>query len=362
MAKYTLAAVCEKLLAVRSALAQGQRAGDACKAAGLSPGTYKKWLTTYAGLDLPSWVIAAPHRGAISLSGDGRHVFTAADTPAGFALARHDAATGAETSRALIATPRGANVWREVLTAVADETGACLRFLVTGGEIFTWDCARAEVTPCAHDLRDMGVMLAGRASSGARRWASASLSPDLTRVAFWETLGDRDTAAPASLCVRRVDDGVVVMRHELTPLFIQAPLVFHPTRPLLATFDENKLVTVLDLDARRAVVERGPQVHSLAFGPGDTLVCDDWYGHTLELDLVTGARRQLCAAWGSHVSLGERYACVSPTGVEVRSRRSDAVTRKLTLEGIVEGQLSRDGATLAVLADRLCVWDLGPAD
>jgi hypothetical protein len=162
--------------------------------------------------------------------------------------------------------------------------------------------------------------------------------------------------------VRGLDDGVVVMRHELSPLFIQAPLAFHPTRPLLATFDENKLVTVLDLDARRALVERGPQVHSLAFGPGDTLVCDDWYGHTLELDLVTGARRQLCAAWGSHVSLGDRSACVSPTGVEVRSRRSDAVTRKLTLEGIVEGQLSRDGATLAVLADRLCVWDLGPAD
>lgn len=205
-------------------------------------------------------------------------------------------------------------------------------------------------------------MLAGRASSGARRWASASLSPDLTRVAFWETLGDRYTDAPACLCVRGVDDGAVVMRHEMPPLFIQAPLVFHPTRPLLATFDENKLVTVLDLDARRAVVERGPQVHSLAFGPGDTLVCDDWYGHTLELDLVTGERRQLCAAWGSHVSLRDRYVCVSPNGVEVRSRRNDAVARKITLEGIGEGQLSRDGATLVVLSDRLCVWDLGPTD
>jgi hypothetical protein len=103
-------------------------------------------------------------------------------------------------------------------------------------------------------------------------------------------------------------------------------------------------------------------VHSLAFGPGDTLVCDDWYGHTLELDLVTNERRKLCTAWGSHVSLRDRYVCVSPNGVEVRSRRSDAVARKITLEGIVEGQLSRDGATLAVLADRLCVWDLGPTD
>jgi hypothetical protein len=190
----------------------------------------------------------------------------------------------------------------------------------------------------------------------------ASLSPDLARVAFWETLGDRDTGAPARLCVRGIDDGEVVMRHEMTTLFIQAPLVFHPTRPLLATYDENKLVTVLDLDAHRAVVERGPQVHSLAFGPGDTLVCDDWYGHTLELDLVTGERRKLCAAWGSHVSLGDRYVCLSPNGVEVRSRRRASFSRKITLEVITEGQLSRDGATLAVLTDRLCVWDLGPTD
>lgn len=362
MAKYTLAEVCEKLLAVRAALAQGQRAGDACKAAGLSPGTYKKWLVTYAGLDLPSWVVTAPHRGAIALSGDGRHVFTAADAPDGFALARHDAARGVESARALLPRPRGVSEWREVLTAVADETGARLRFLVTGGELFTWELAGGTITPCAHDLREGCVPLTGRASSGARRWASASLSPDLTRVAFWETLGDRDTGAPARLCVRGVDDGAVVLRHEMPPLFIQAPLVFHPTRPLLATFDENKLVTVLDLDARRAVVERGPQVHSLAFGPGDTLVCDDWYGHTLELDLTTGERRQLCAAWGSHVSLGDRYVCVSPNGVEVRSRRGDAVARKITLEPIVEGQLSHDGATLAVLTDRLCVWDLGPTD
>jgi hypothetical protein len=187
MAKYTLAEVCEKLLAVRGALAQGQRTGDACKAAGLSPGTYKKWLVTYAGLDLPSWVVAAPHRGAIALSGDGRHVFTAADAPEGFALARHDAATGRETARALLPRPRGAGVWREVLTAVADETGARLRLLVTGGEIFTWELARRS----GHALRP-------RPSRGLRRargprelgGAPLGLREPLARPRAGRVLGD----------------------------------------------------------------------------------------------------------------------------------------------------------------------------
>ncbi|MFO0629375.1 MAG: hypothetical protein U0325_27615 [Polyangiales bacterium] len=362
MAKYTLAEVCEKLLAARAALAQGQRLGDACKAAGLSPGTYKKWQVTYAALDLPHWVVAAPHRGALALSGDGRRVFTAADTPEGLTLTRHDAATGAATARAEHPASRDPGAWREVLAAVSDATGARLRFLLTGGEIFTWDVGRGEITKAPHDLREGCVPLTGRASSGARRWASATLSPDLTRVAYWETLGDRDTRAPARLCVRDLGDGAVVMRHETAPMFIQAPLVFHPTRGRLATFDDNKLVTVLDLDARRAIVEGGPQVHSVAFGPGDLLVCDDWYGHTLEFDLATGARRQLCAAWGSHLSLGDRYACVSTYFVEVRSRRDDQAVRRIAMETIVEAQLSPDGATLAVLTDRLCVWHLGPSD
>ena len=359
MAKYTLAEVCEKLLAVRSALALGQRAGDACKAAGLSPGTYKKWLATYADLDLPSWVVAAPHRGAIALSGDGRHVFTVADAPAGFALARHDAASGAETARAHLVAPKGSVAWRDVLTAVADEAGARLRFVATGGEIFTWDVARAAVTPCAHDLREGCVELTGRAQSGARRWAYASLSPDLARVAYWETFGDRDTGTPARLCVRAIDDGAVVMRYETAPRFIPSALVFHPTRPLLATLDDNSLVTVLDLDARRAVLERGPQGHSASFGPGDALIFDDWYGRTQELDLATGERRPLGAGIGSQASLGDRYACASERAVVVRSRRDAEVTRTITLDKIVECQLSRDGARLAVLADRLCVWDLG---
>ncbi len=30
----------------------------------------------------------------------------------------------------------------------------------------------------------------------------------------------------------------------------------------------NKLITVLDFDARRPLVDRGPQAHSTSFGPG----------------------------------------------------------------------------------------------
>lgn len=361
MAKYTLAEVCEKLLAVRSGLDAGRATGEACKAAGLSPGTYKKWLATYAHLDLPRWVAAAPHRGAFALSGDGRHVLTAADAPDGVALARHDAATGAVTARLLHPAPRDPGVWREVLVAAADEAGTRLRAVVSGGAMLTWDVARGEVAPVAHDLRAGCVELTGRASSGARRWAYASLSPDLARVAFWETFGDRGSDAPARVVVRGVDDGAVALRYETPAQFIGSALVFHPTRPLLAFLDENKLVTVLDLDARRPLVERGPQAHSVAFGSDGTLLYDDWYARTQALDLATGESRVLRTGRGTLATLGDRFANVGERSVVVRSARDPDAAREITLEKIVEAQLSRDGACLAVLADRLCVWDLGPA-
>lgn len=362
MAKYTLAEVCEKLLAVRSGLDAGRTTGVACKAAGLSPGTYKKWLASYAHLDLPRWVVEAPHRGALALSGDGRHVFTVADEPGGLLCVRRDATSGAESARLFHPAPRDGGVWREVIAAAADEEGTRLRAVVSGGTMFTWNVARSELSPVAHDLRTGCVELGGRASSGARRWAFASISPDLARVACWETLGDRDTRAPARVVVRAIDDGAVVLRHETPAQFIGSALVFHPTRPLLAFLDDDKLVTVLDLDARRPLVERGPQVHSASFGPNATLVYDDWYSRTQVLDLATGESRVLRQGWGSLASLRDRFVNVSETSVLVRSARDPGAERKLTLEKIVEVQLSRDGACLAVLADRLCVWDLGPSE
>lgn len=362
MAKCTLAEVCEKLLAVKVGLDAGRTTGDACKAAGLSPGTYKKWLATYAHLDLPRWVAAAPHRGAFALSGDGRHVFTAADAPEGVALARHDAATGEVTASFLYPEPRGPSAWREVLVAAADEAGTRLRAVVSGGGMLTWDVARGEAAPVAHDLRAGCVELTGRASSGARRWAYAAFSPDLARVAYWETFGDRDAGTPARVVIRGVDDGAVALRHETPAQFIGSALVFHPTRPLLAFLDDNKLIKVLDFDARRPLVDRGPQAHSTSFGPGETLLYDDWYGRTQALDLASGESRPLHHGWGATATLGARFANVSEAAVVVRSARDPDAARTITLEKIVEAQLSRDGAYLAVLADRLCVWDLGPAE
>ncbi len=362
MAKYTLAEVCEKLLAVRSALGAGRTTGEACKAAALSPGTYKKWLATYAHLDLPNWVVAAPHRGAIALSGDGRHVFTVADGPAGLTFTRHNAANGAESARLFHAAPYGANAWREVLAAAADEAGARLRVIVTGGVMLTWDVSKQEVTPVTHDLRSGCVELAGRASSGARRWAFASISPDLARVAYWEANGDQHTGVRAMLVVREIDDGAVVLRYETAAQFIASALVFHPTRPLLAFLGENKLVTVLDLDARRPLIEGGPQAHGVSFGPEDTVLFDDWYARTQVLDLATRETRELRQGWGSIATLGDRFVNVSETSVLVRSARDPNIERKITLEKVVEAQISRDGARLAVLADRLCVWDLGASE
>lgn len=362
MAKYTLAEVCEKLLAVKAGLSGGRTTGEACKAAGLSPGTYKKWLATYAHLDLPSWVVAAPYRGAIALSGDGRHVFTVADAPAGLTFTRHDAANGAESARLFHAAPHGANAWREVIAAVADEAGARLRVIVTGGVMLTWDVAKNEVTPVTRDLRSGCVELTGRASSGARRWAFASLSPDLARVAYWETSGDRDTGERARLVVREIDDGAVVLRYETAAQFIASALVFHPTRPLLALLGEDNLVTVLDLDARRPLLEGGPQAHNVSFGPENTVYFDDWYSRTQVLDLATGETRAHRQGGGSIATLRDRFVNVSETSVLVRSERDPSIEREITLEKIVEARISRDGACLAVLADRLCVWDLGPSE
>ena len=362
MAKYTLAEVCEKLLAVRSALAAGRTVGDACKAAGLSSGTYKKWLTTYAHLDLPSWVAAAPYRGAIALSGDARHVFTVGDAPSGLTFTRYDAKNGAESARAFHAAPHGANGWREVIAATADETGARLCVIVTGGAMFTWDVAKNAVAPITHDLRSGCVDLSGRASSGARRWAFASISSDLTRLAYWETLGDRQAGSPARVVVREVESGAEVLRYETPAQFIGAALVFHPTGRRLCLLDENSLITVLDLGARRAVVERGPQAHNVSFGADNTVFFDDWYSRTQALDLATNESRVLRQGWGSIATLGDRFVNVSETSVLVRSAKDPSVERRITLEKIVEAQISRDGACLAVLADRLCVWDLGPSE
>lgn len=359
MAKYTAAEVCERLLAVRAALAAGRSASEACKAAGLSPGTYKKWLTTWAALDLPSWVVAAPHRGVVALSGDGRHVFLVGDAPTGYSLARLDAATGVETARALHAAPRDPHAWRDVLAATADASGTRLRAIASGGAMFTWDVARGEVSPVAHDLRRGCVELTGAASSGARRWAYASVSPDLARVAYWETFGDRDGGSPARVVVRGIDDGEVACRHELPPQFIGSELVFHPSLPRLALLGENKLITVLDFAEGRALIEEGPQAHSTSFGPGETVFYDDWYAHTQSFDLATRESRMLRGGYGSIASQGDRYVNVTETGVVVRSLRDPEAERKIPLEKIVYARLSPDGATLAVVADRLCVWTFG---
>lgn len=361
MAKYTLAEVCEKLLKVRAGLGAGQTLAVACKAAGVSPGTYTRWLTTHASLDVPTWVVEAPARGAFGLSGDGGRVFAVSESVEGLTFVCRDAATGVETARAFYVALRGDDPYRNVLVAAGDARGARVGAIVSNGAVLAWDVASHTVTPVANDLREGCVPMTAHAIDIARRWAFASLSPDLTRVAFWEAMDERASEGPARVAVRTLDDGEVILRHEHPGPFTGSPLLFHPTLPLLAYTDDNHQVAVLDLDARRPVIERGPMAHAFSFGPGETVVFSDWSGSTHSLDLATREIRPLHHEGDPVASQRRRFVPLSEAGVRVCDLRDDASVREITPGEIVEAQLSRDGDCLAVLVDRLCVWHLGPS-
>lgn len=361
MAKYTRAEVFEKMLRVRAGVDAGRTLADACKAAGVSTSTYTRWLTTHASLDLPSWVVVSPARGAFGMSGDGARLFAVSESVEGLTFVCRDAATGVETARAFHEAPRGDDVLRNVLVATGDARGARLGVIVSGGAMFVWDVADHVVTPVAHDLREGCVPLTSHAIDDGQRWTFASLSPDLTKVAFWEAPDERSAEGPTRVVVRGLDDGEVIVRHEYPGPFMASPLLFHPTRPLLAYVDDVHQVAVLDLDARRAVIERGPMVHAFSFGPRGSLVFSDWHGDAWSLDLETREIRPLHRAGDPIASQRDRFVIVRKKSVSACDLRDDATGREITLENIVEAQLSRDGNCLAVLADRLCVWDFGPS-
>lgn len=362
MAKNTVAQVCQKLLRVQGAMREGLSAAAACKAAGVTSGTWKRWQEAWAHLDLPRWVVEADPRGAVALSGDGRWVFAVADTPEGFYARRIDVETGGDDAVARYDAPRPPHVYREVIAATADAEGRRVTFVVTGGGIYTWDLARGAIAPAPSDLRGRGVALEGRASSGARRWSYAVVTPDLDHVAHWERLGDRETGVGARLVVRRLDDGREVFHHDTAPLFIAPALTLHPTRPWIAVNDDNSLLRVLDWARGEALVQGGPQLHGCAFGPGDTVLFNDWYHQVHALDVVTGESRPLARGWGLAACLGPRFLCAGESEIVVHGTGADARPRKIPFEGVKECLLSRDGRRLVVVADLLCGWDLGPAD
>jgi len=355
MARYSLAQIAEKVLLVRAGLRAGQRASEACKAAGVSTGTYKRWLEVYANLDLPSFVLPAIERGGLVLGADGRALYRVDEGPEGFSLARVDLHTGTETARATVEDRRD-DPWREVLTVAVNREGTRLLFVVSGGRLYAWDLVANVVSPCARDLRDMNISLNGRAGSGARRWPYLAISPDLSCVAYWPKV--EGFGAESALYVARLDDGATVMRYAMTVSFIPSELVFHPTRPLLGFLGENNLLGLLDLEARCARLEGGPQAHAMSFGLGDTLLYDDWYGQTQAFDYVTGTSRLLAKGWCARASMSDRYIADVSGGVGVRSLRDPSDIRSIGTDGEHERFLSADGTRLVLRTDPVCVWDL----
>jgi hypothetical protein len=91
MAKSSFAEICKTVLAVNAQLSTGAKLTVACKTAGVSPATYKRWLEKYPTLDLPLFVLPAPTAGSIALSGDGKTLFIVGVVGRHYELTRHDA-------------------------------------------------------------------------------------------------------------------------------------------------------------------------------------------------------------------------------------------------------------------------------
>ncbi len=359
MAKYSIAEMCQKILAVQAGLREKKSAAEACKSAGVTSATYKRWLTANPKLALPSFVLDAPHNGDVALSQDGRWLFLCADTVEGLALSRFDAESGALDASALFAAPRDSNDWRNVLTLAANADGSRAMFVTSDGALREWDVTRNELRARDIDLRALGAQLGGKSSSGARRWAHFAISPDLAHLAYWTQIGAMSNAEPSPLHVVRIDDGREVFRYETAAQFIPAPINFHPTLPRIAVCDNNKLTMVFDYALAKVIVDKGPQVHSLSFVDGDALLYDDWYGRTQEFDLATGESKVLAKGWGSYASASDRYVTVEEAKITLRSRRSGKSARTIPFEGIRDCILSRDGARLVIVADKVCLWNLG---
>lgn len=359
MAKYTIAEMCQKILAVQAALREKKSAAEAYKSAGVTSATYKRWLSASPELSLPSFVLDAPHNGEVALSRDGKWLVVVADTVEGFTLSRFDTTHGALDATTHVQSPRGASDWREVLCVTANADGDRVMFVATDGAPREWDVARNEVRVRSIDLRGRGASLNGKSSSGPRRWANVAISPDLSHVAFWTDIDKMSDAGPSYLHVVRVEDATEVLRREFASLLIAAPIVFHPTQPRVAVCDTNCVVHVFDYTLDRSIGERGPQVHGLSFVDDDTMLYDDWYGHTQEFDLATGESRKLAIARCSIASASDRFVTVEEKFVTVRSRSNAQRIRAIPFEGVQGCLLSHDGERLVIVADKVCLWNLG---
>jgi len=354
MARYSVATVSQKLLAVQAGLAAGKTVGEACKAAGVSPGTYKTWCARYKKQRLPYFVTVAPQRGVFLLSQTRLLVFDVSER--GFQLGCFDAERGVAIASCVDDRASEVTSSTQILAASANSRGDNAVFVTSDGRLYSWDTARSTVESCSHDLRGKAVRLSGRAGSGVRRWSDAAASPDLAYLAYWESLGEEQVR----LGVMRLTDGKVILQHDGGRQFIPCGIAWHPTKPLVGVLDASKLITLLDVEQGKPVLEKGPQAHSLSFSSGNTLLFDDWYGRTQELDYKTKRVRDLAPGWGSEASMGDRFITATDTVVDVWRKGKSRSELRITFEQIEECALAGDASRLALRSGpAICVWNLG---
>ncbi|MFT5684707.1 MAG: hypothetical protein ACI8RZ_005651 [Myxococcota bacterium] len=353
MARTSVIANLGKMLKVKSGIEQGLSTSKACKAAGTSSGTYKKWLERYAAHKTPIAVAPLAREGAFQLSGDGRYLFVLNFGPEGLALTRVDTATAAQISHH-IHHPSEPYSYRAVMAVGTSQTGDRMLLLLNKGELLWWTPETGEVEESSIDLKDRVHGLGSQTSSGVRRWTTVAFSADLSTVAFWHT----STESSAVLKIADLTQGSERVSRTIEGRHIQAQLVFHPARPLLGFLGDNKLITIMNHETGEVLVEKGPQAHSVSFSTGDTVLYDDWYGKTKVFNYTDDTNHHLSPGWGSHASQSTRFITARATELHIRDTTDPSIDQFLPFDEIIECGLSADGRILAVRTDHVAIWNV----
>lgn len=346
-----------KLLEVAALVSQGKTNAVACKEAKVTPASLKKWEAELKGLPRPRRVvsIAEPFRTLIAFGAGGDQLLRVEPGASGLSMVLTGVREGSEHSRVALRTQES-EVQAVAAGLSADAREALV--LLSDGSLHRWTPGSEQTSACPHDLKARKSDLEGCSTTLILKWRFAAISPDLSLIAYWEKTGGKASWGDnCDLVLWQVADGKERARLAF-PDCQRGQLVFSPDGSLLATYETNKLITTVDTRKGKVVLAKGPQVHSVSFtGPG-TLMCDDWYGKTIEVDLATQRKTELSTGWGSQGSLGDRYAQAKDGLIILRSKKRPKAVLELPVGRFEEFSLATTGDALAVVADVLIVWDL----
>jgi WD40 repeat protein len=350
MAKTTIAEVLQKVLLVQKWIREGQTLTAACKAAGVTGATYKRWITTHAALILPRLVRNTHRNERVAFSSDSRWMFTVADTDEGFALARIASSEATQDASALHVVDNPTYEQRQILALQPSANGDRLLFVTHRGAIHRWDVDTQETVDLAVDIIGRSQTEYTLSGSAVRRWSSVVITPSLEHLLFWRRNTENDEM--------RLEDGEEIQHFEVTCSWLTSPIELHPMMPWVAVYDQNKIAQVFDYSTGDTIIERGPQLHSISFGADKTFLYDDWYGRTQSYDLESRTSRVLAQGWNSVATDTDRFITADDKSIVVRSKANATEVIELSMQGTLDLGISRDGRHVYALADKLCVWDL----